>query len=334
MGLQVVTGSWYLGVFIGDGASEKRWLAGKVEGWAESVGTLVGVDHKQPQSAYAILQKSLQQEWAFLQRVNSGIGDAFGLVEKLLQENFLPDLFKGLGVGAPGRWVTRLPVKQAGMALLDLTLTPPENCKASCVIIGHTIEALRVQVEFWTADQLACLQEGRTAVWKKSSQKSAHRAEEALMTTIAGAPVQGTGQIQWVTKTGAWMMVQPSMVNGTELGAQEWRYALFLKYGLEPSDFPNYCDGCNAKFSICHTLDCKRGSLVTLHHNELRDWVTDLARKAFTPSHVLNNPLIFASCVVKRPKAKPSRTTCSTDGNKALTPEATEQKGDLLIRNL
>ena len=46
MGLQVVTGSRYLGGLIGYGAAEKSWLAGKVEGWEESVGTLAGVYHK------------------------------------------------------------------------------------------------------------------------------------------------------------------------------------------------------------------------------------------------------------------------------------------------
>ena len=40
-----------------------------------------GVARKHPQSAYAGLQKSLQQEWAFVQHVNPGIGNAFGPVE-------------------------------------------------------------------------------------------------------------------------------------------------------------------------------------------------------------------------------------------------------------
>ena len=62
IGFQVVMGSPYLGGFIGDGAAEKRWMAGKVEGWAESAGTLAGVSHKHLQSAYAGLKKSLQQE--------------------------------------------------------------------------------------------------------------------------------------------------------------------------------------------------------------------------------------------------------------------------------
>ena len=42
------------------------------------------------------------------------------------------------------------------------------------------------------------------------------------------------------------------------------------------------------------------------HHNELPDEVADLAGKAFTPTRVRNNPLIFAGCAVKRTTAKPA----------------------------
>ena len=79
------------------------------------------------------------------------------------------------------------------------------------------------------------------------------------------------------------MTVKPYTVNGTELGAQKWRDALFLLYGLETPDLPNYCDGCNFKLLICNALDCKRGGIVTSRHNELWDRVAELAVKSFTP---------------------------------------------------
>ena len=53
-------------------------------------------------------------------------------------------------------------------------------------------------------------------VWNRS----ALLAEEALAETLAGGPVQGVRQLQWAKKTGAWLMVQPSKANGTELGEQ------------------------------------------------------------------------------------------------------------------
>ena len=78
--------------------------------------------------------------------------------------------------------------------------------------------------------------------------------EEALTATLEGPPVLHARQMQRATKTGAWLTVQLSTVNGTELGAQEWRYALFLWYGIEPPDLPTHCDGCQSKFSISHAL--------------------------------------------------------------------------------
>ena len=63
--------------------------------------TLVRVSRKHPQSSYAGLQKSLQQEWAFMQWVTPGIGNAFNPVEKALREIFFPALFEGLAEGAP-----------------------------------------------------------------------------------------------------------------------------------------------------------------------------------------------------------------------------------------
>ena len=75
----------------------------KVEGWEESVRTLAGVDRKHPQSAYAGLQKPLQQEWAFVQRVTPGISNAFGPVEEEIAKAFLrlPLPYEAPEVSAP-----------------------------------------------------------------------------------------------------------------------------------------------------------------------------------------------------------------------------------------
>ena len=130
------------------------------------------------------------------------------------------------------------------------------------------------------------------------------------------------------------MTVQLSIVNGTELGAQECRDALFLRYGLEPPGLPTHCNGFQAKFSIIHAIDCKKGSLVTARHNELRDGVEDLAGKVFTPSLVRDNPLIYSGRVVKRMKAAPAGASRTSNNAEVQPPEVTEHKRDLIIRDL
>ena len=61
--------------------------------WQDSVAILAGVVHSNPQTAYEVLQKSLQQDWAFVQRVNPYIGMAFHAVEDELCDTLLPALF-------------------------------------------------------------------------------------------------------------------------------------------------------------------------------------------------------------------------------------------------
>ena len=191
------------------------------------------------------------------------------------------------------------------------------------------MSVLRGQVPFRTANHADYLWDGGAAVRRQKVAK----AIASLETTISRAPAVVTRRLRRATKTGAWLLVHPLTVNGTDLGAQEWRDAALLSYGLKPPDLLKHCDGCNARFSICHVLDCKRGGLVTARHNELRDGVADMASRAFTPSHVRNNPLIYQGCAMRRTKAQPTGPRDSTTSGDT-TPEATEQKGDLLIRDL
>ena len=89
-------------------------------------------------------------------------------------------------------------------------------------------------------------------------------------------------RLGWIQRTGSWLLVLPSTFNGTELWAQEWRDYLFLCYGIYPPDLTSHFDGCGSAFKMFHALGCKKGALITVCHNELRDGVADLAAKAFT----------------------------------------------------
>ena len=145
--------------------------------------------------------------------------------------------------------------------------------------------------------------------------------EKALEETLVCAPVQVACCLRRLKKTGTWLMVQISTVNNTELGAQIWQDTLFLKYFLQPPNLPKLCDRCNATFYIYHSLDGKKGGLFTAHHNDLCDGVADLSRKYFTPTHVRNNPLIYAGRAVQRTKAQTYGSNSSSSTHK---PEATE----------
>ena len=59
---------------------------------------------------------------------------------------------------------------------------------------------------------------------------------------------------------------------------------------------PVTCDGCGATFSYEHALDCKKGGLVTRHHNEVRDTLGDLSSIVY--KDIIREPVIQEACEV------------------------------------
>lgn len=58
---------------------------------------------------------------------------------------------------------------------------------------------------------------------------------------------------------------------------QEFRDTNALRYRKTLLDFPSFCDGCDAPFTVEHALDCHVGGLVEGQCNEVRDAVGGLA---------------------------------------------------------
>jgi hypothetical protein len=109
---EVRTGHRYLGGFIGEDDALREWLREKPKHWEEAVADLATVAPNFPQTAYAGLQKSLQQEWQFVQRVTQGIGPEFRDIELVLAKTFLPTLFgDDYDEVDPRRKLSCLPVK-------------------------------------------------------------------------------------------------------------------------------------------------------------------------------------------------------------------------------
>ena len=92
--------------------------------------------------------------------------------------------------------------------------------------------------------------------------------------------------------TGGWLSIIPDIVNGMSLSKGAFRDSLRMRYGLELVGLPKKCDGCGAKFSVEHALACKKGGLVTVRHNEVRDELAYLATLATNSSRVRGEPLI------------------------------------------
>ena len=266
LNFKVVTGSRYLGGFVGEAAAQASWVEDKASSWAEAVGELAVVAKRFPQTAYAGLQKSLQQEWQFVQRVTPGIGAAFAAIEASIRDRFLPALFGEEKAADPTvRTLSSLPVKAAGLALPDPTTSSAANYTASTVCCTHLVQALRGHTPFRHADHVMVMRCAKHELRAGARQQD----EQVLAAELTKLDPKTCRTVERARETGSWLSVTPTAVCGFELSAQEFRDGLRLRYGMLPQKLPEKCDGCGAAFSVNHALNCKCGGLVIRRHDDI-----------------------------------------------------------------
>ena len=97
-------------------------------------------------------------------------------------------------------------------------------------------------------------------------------------------------------KTGAWISIQPTLVNGMSLLNDEWKDTMKRKYGLELIDLPKCYDSYGAKFTIKYALACKKGGLVLGHHNEVKAETGGISIQLLVNNRVWDKPKIITCC--------------------------------------
>ncbi|KAL7478120.1 hypothetical protein ACHAW6_003910 [Cyclotella cf. meneghiniana] len=93
--------------------------------------------------------------------------------------------------------------------------------------------------------------------------------------------------------TGAWLTTIPDRFSGTELTKTEWFNNIALRYGSRPTHLPSHCEGCSDGFTFKHALNCKKGGLVGISHDNAHDEWAHLCSLAFSNVQVMIKPTIL-----------------------------------------
>ena len=90
------------------------------------------------------------------------------------------------------------------------------------------------------------------------------------------------------------------------------------------------CDGCGEDFTLSHALSCKKGGLIIMRHDEIKDELGDLLSQALTPSAVRDEPSIKPSPAVRNISTISNKNNISSEE----IVNRHERRGDLLVRGL
>jgi len=287
LGVQVVTGQRFLGGYIGDKEGKEQYLTKKIADWCWHVEKLAKLAEKQPQNAFAALTKSLQFQWSYFQHVIPDCSDLFRPLEQIIAERFLPSVIGG-PITAEERSLFSLPARKGGLGVRCPTLSSDlayQHSKASSNVIRETIVN---RGQFNGMEHRQQLDSATKATHKEQDKRDDDLFNE-IITSFSPAQQRALKNIS-KEKASGWLTVLPLAKHHFDLSEAEFRDGLSMRYRRALLKSPAYCDGCGAVFNLTHALDCKKGGLVTLRHNEIRDALGDLS--ALVWSNVRKEPII------------------------------------------
>jgi hypothetical protein len=325
-------GMKYVGGWVGSEKMKERWIKPKVADWVYAIETLALVAVKYPQCAYRLLVTSLQNEWQYASRTVPDIGPHLKPVETALAVTFIPALLQIEGHVQPDfRRLLANGVKAGGMAIRDPVGDAPRlfatSQEASTVLVASILAN-------GPLDSASHKRMVRAA--GKRGRKARVDAEEAHLKGMGerlGRKVKK--RLERAPETGAWLSSNPTRLNGGELSAFEFRDNILLRYGYRPKGLPAKCDGCAVDFEIEHALNCRKGGLVTMRHDDVRDEWAHLCGCALTKARVRTEPKIFYGAeLTATTSADFHVASCPHSGrnagNKKCTCKGPESRGDVL----
>ena len=288
--VQYTRGCKYVGGFVGSKAMMERWIKPKVERWAAVVDALARVVRKYPHMAWAGMRLSLQAEWQCICRCEPSAGDYLQPVESAIREAFLPALLQqSEPLTDEFRQLLGQGVKGGGLAIPDPCKGAARQHQASKEACEELVASLR------TGDKLH-LSSHQVQVRKAGATMRKEKVEgekEWLKGLAESKGARAKKRLERMPEVGQWLSCIPSRFDGTEISTDVWHDNVSLRYGFRPEGLPQRCDGCGEAFTVEHALQCKKGGLVGIRHDDQRDEFGHLAGCATSNSRITYEPKIF-----------------------------------------
>ena len=144
------------------------------------------------------------------------------------------------------------------------------------------VEAIKGCGEFSSACHLDAISKARHES-RKALDEIAKQKLDAILATLSPGLKRAIMRVV-EGKTSSWLTTLPLQSCHFDLAPVQFSY---LRH---PSNLPAKCDGCRANFTLQHALDCKKGGLVILRHNEIRDCIGELASQVWP--QVIKEPIV------------------------------------------
>ena len=140
-------GHEYLGSFIGNEESTKKFVDEKILEWTKDIDALVDIARSEPQLAYSAYIFGTSRRWQFVCRTTPGISEHLHKLEDQIREKLIPAIMGGRQPSAELRLLFSLPARMGGLGFQDPSAESAFDYECSVRITAQLANAIYNQDE-------------------------------------------------------------------------------------------------------------------------------------------------------------------------------------------
>ena len=197
--------------------------------WVEDVAVVAKIAADEPQAALSAYTKSICHRWVFVQRTIKDIGHLFQPLEDCIRDKLIPALV-GRAVSDVERQIFSLPVRYGGLGIANPTECADREYEASCSITNQLASLILQQqqdLSFYNQELVS------QKIKDLQKAKDLHLSEkfDQIKGCIADASLRRCLDLNREKGAGSWLTALPLKDHGFCLNKQEFRDAVYLRYG-------------------------------------------------------------------------------------------------------
>ena len=268
-----VDGQRHLGAVIGSYDFRITYATAKVKSWCEEMETLCEFSKSQPHAAYAAFCHGEIHKYTYFLRTIPDMHEFIKPLDELITNKFIPTMLQSLN-SKEERQLFSLPTKNGGLGIPILSEIAEVQHKHSKEISYALTSIITSQ-----GSQLPDEDEVKSIKAEKAKERETLLKEkikiidqtlpEKTLKAVTDARVPGTS---------SWLSALPLEEYGFNLTKNEFRDAIYIRYGKELTGLPEKCP-CGQKFDVTHALNCKKGGFIIIRHNNIRNFEANLLSK-------------------------------------------------------
>ncbi len=275
-GLQITTeGKRHLGAVIGTESYRDEYVSEQIDGWIEELKELEKIARVEPHIAYSAYVKGFQHKFTYLTRTIPDIQTHLERLDKAINQHVLKPIFNNYNLSNHERIWISLPPRLGGLGINIISEIAPIYYNNSKLMTRPLVERIVQQHKKMedTEDR------GNNAKQMKAKIRDEKKKwEERKMEFVRGQLNPYKQRVfDAINEKGAsnWLNALPLKDHDFHLNKSLFWDSIYLRYGIPLPRMPMNCV-CDAKFSIEHALNCKRGGFINTRHNDVRDFTAHL----------------------------------------------------------